>query len=313
MGHRASFIFARCDCGRLYAQRMESTGLTRIMFHFAKGNMDGRLEFGADPDDLRLTHSLTIDVGEDTPLYSFFLQAVREDETIPDEVRNSILDGYFYFELLPEGVTSAAFTPGVDEAEPINWTFDPVLGLVIPFDVLHRDSAQLVTPRELRELIEEGYAKGNPTELVVVVPNGLGGGGPVSDFVEWLLDVGVDIGIDVAIITPVHLLLAKLTSRVRGGIRDRRARRLAALWESRNLREPEQLRRFFEVKDTWTVAEVMKRTRLAKASSKQLLRALGYEPDAADTWRIGMSRKAKRRRAKWVRLEGRFAEGFSNL
>lgn len=58
---------------------------------------------------------------------------------------------------------------------------------------------------------------------------------------------------------------------------------------------------------TWSIDEVDKRLfkRKNAKAARALLKALGYQPDARGTWRLGTSGRAIKRRAGWLKAEER--------
>lgn len=162
----------------------------------------------------------------------------------------------------------------------------------------------LATPDTVRAAIDAGLLDGKRDEFVVFVhyPSG-GDWGWWPEVGEWLFDQGVDLGLEPVKAWIAYKVGSIFTKYIRNGRRARRARRIARDWENRGLTAPFQLRTFVDLKRTWTPAELGKRLAVQPAVGQQILKALGYEPDAGGVWRLGTRRKAIKRRARWMARE----------
>lgn len=179
---------------------------------------------------------------------------------------------------------------------------------MIRFD-WHRDHGDF-SLLDAERSVELGVADADLGNWGVVVNDGFGGDSIPVDLVAFLLEQGVDIGINLPRDSLIVWGFATMWRKVRKSRSDRRARAFAAEWESeQGISRPYQLRGFLDSKEVWTVSELEKRLRLSAASVTELLKALGYEPDAGQNWRLGTKLRHARRRAKWLRSERRAEEG----
>jgi hypothetical protein len=149
---------------------------------------------------------------------------------------------------------------------------------------------------------EAGYLQTDPHDWTVEIHEGIGGDGPSAQFlIAFLVEMGVDLIKDALISGTIAG--SALTHQ---WVRDFRAREAAAGWATeRGLYAPEKLRYWLDKKDKWTWSEVSQRLRISADTAQSLLEALGYEPDASNTWRMGWSETARVRRQKWIENETR--------
>lgn len=231
------------------------------------------------------------------------LQRGHPNSYIHEHIAANDVFSVLYFRLLKSGITSESHRDVNDEvtigfglAEDGGLIFSRGLGEGYPY--LSFDN--------LSELERSGLLAGGRIDQIVVRPiEGRGGDTAFVEIVGWLLDQGVDIGIELTRDFIIFGLISPLFSKVRNGRRDRRARKIAALWAVRNLEAPAQLRNYIDTKDTWTEDEVAKHLRIHRAAARQLLRSLGLEPNSKGVWVAGMSRRAHKRRARWEANEDR--------
>lgn len=167
-------------------------------------------------------------------------------------------------------------------------------------------ASQTVFIDEAGNASDAGYNAQDFRDILVCRSDGGFGGDSVwYDMASFLMDHGVLIGVDAAVGLGVGGLVSKVRSRIVGSREDRRARRAAREWEQRGLTQPSILREWIDGKAVWSVSEVSRRLDIADSASAQLLLALGFEPRKGDsaTWQTGTSRRASRRRSKWLRSE----------
>lgn len=206
-------------------------------------------------------------------------------------------------ELNPLGYDLASNDPSIYVQALID--LDASEGSSIPYTFGGSEGEELLfyaehpTFRDIERLVEAGYIPGRADHIVVHYREGTGGDSAFLDIANWLLTVGVDIGIGVAVDQFAHRVLAPLTRRLRNSRRDRHARKVAALWAHRELKYPWQLREWIDTKTEWTDQEIAKRLAISPKSAAQLLRALGFQKDALDRWHPGTAKKARRRRKRW--------------
>lgn len=154
-----------------------------------------------------------------------------------------------------------------------------------------------MTVGDVRRAGESGYLSGNWNRVVVLVPEGLGGGGEVvSAFVDFLQAVGFNTAAGLAA-TPVIAMGERLRRRV---FNDRRAREVAENWHEQGLDGPWTLTDWVDTKTAWDPAEVAKRLRLTGEEAVSLLKAMGYERSTRlGAWTVGTSKKAVKQRKRW--------------
>jgi hypothetical protein len=137
---------------------------------------------------------------------------------------------------------------------------------------------------------------------------GRGGGGIWFDMISFLQQQGVTIealGVESAKLAAVGaagFYWRKIRGRFARGKRDRNARYLARIWETRNI-GPYTLRVWFDSKRQWRVEEVSKRLQLHPFAAQELLIALGYAHKGEGVWALSERKKAKKRRSKWMKAE----------
>ncbi|MCA9323820.1 hypothetical protein KC992_01830 [Candidatus Saccharibacteria bacterium] len=144
------------------------------------------------------------------------------------------------------------------------------------------------------ELVELGYIKGDTTKIIVGLPEGLGAGEEIYDFIGFLADVITVVGPSLAVV--------KYSKRK---LNHRRIRRIVKKWAKNNIRYPHQIREFIDTKAEWSVGEVKKRLKLNEEYAIKLLSALGYEP-VGNSWRLTQSKSSIRIRKNWMRNEKKY-------
>jgi hypothetical protein len=137
--------------------------------------------------------------------------------------------------------------------------------------------------------------------LVWKTDGGQGGGGAYVDVVNFLLQLGVELGTAGG----AAWLQAKLFALRRTRRADAKARLQVKRWENRGIGNPAMIRLWFDTKSTWAVGEVAKRLQIQPYAAQRMLRALGYEPTvgANDCWRLSANSKPRKRRRKWLKSE----------
>lgn len=162
-----------------------------------------------------------------------------------------------------------------------------------------------LTPGGVAETIEAGYLDAKVDHFVIHTHEGRGGDYGTWDIVTWLYDQGVDVGVPLAQDGLISWVASWVTRKIRNSYVDRRARDVALRWLNHNIRAPSHLRLWLDKKDRWTVEEIDRRLFASEnaVASKKLLNALGYEEDAGNGWRLGVGKRAKRKRASWLARE----------
>lgn len=159
------------------------------------------------------------------------------------------------------------------------------------YEPLHRDW----TLAEIKELVAQGYIKGDASKIIIATPSGLGAPGvELFDWIGFLND-----SIDLAVISGVGLLSIKQYTV------NRKVRKISRQWVNNGIRYPEQLREFIDTKAGWRLHEVERRLRLDDEFATKLLYALGLEPKANE-WRLTHSKRSIENRKRWIRNEKRY-------
>lgn len=154
-----------------------------------------------------------------------------------------------------------------------------------------------MTVGDLRRAGESGYLPGDWDQVVVLVPEGLGGGGEfVSAFVDFLQAVGFKAAAGLAT-APVIAAGERTRRRV---FTDRRARQVAENWHEQGLEGPWTLTEWVDKKTAWDPSEVAKRLRLTGEEAVSLLEAMGYErSERLGVWTVGTTKEAAKQRKRW--------------
>lgn len=261
-----------------------------LLSHYADDNSGGRR---ADANR-GLGHAITATAESREPLGNVTQRAVRESgEVIPSALVHAVEENRFY-------LTGWRPTSGWQEDQDEEYLTYMIEGdaivVLFPFDHFR------LTPGGVAETIEAGYLDAEVDHFVVHTHEGRGGDFGAWDIVTWLYGQGVDVGVPLVRDGLINWVAAWVTRRLRNSYVDRRARMFALRWENRNIRSPFHIRFWLDKKDRWTVEEIDRRLFDSEnaGASKKLLEALGYEEDAGNGWRLGVSKRAKRRRASWL-------------
>lgn len=168
-------------------------------------------------------------------------------------------------------------------------------------------SVEQISLNDLNRLLDLGYLRGRRGVIVTDLPEGRGGeGGLDFDLAAFLLDQGVDLGIEFARDVFIYRLVSPMLGRLRNSRRDRAARRVASEWKSKNLLYAWQLRELVDRKNLWSAEELAKALRVPKPAARRILKALGYQKNAAGKWQPGVNRKHRKRRDRWLAGETAF-------
>ncbi|UQN13963.1 hypothetical protein [Gulosibacter sp. ACHW.36C] len=282
---------------------MSSSNSPRIWVYFSNVIMDDALDH--PPETIELTRRVSVKLELDTPIHKAITSAVESDGTIPLRPKGQILNGSYNLHLVdPMVLGSAPPAKVVPVTFPLYWAIDASDGRARRVSMMREEKNRYLTLRDLLATVQAGFIEGEASHLYLHLPWGVGGGGhEFFDFTNWLLDIGVDLGTGYLVVEPIRRGISALSARVRNSRQDRRARRVAADWEAHNIYYPFQLREFLELKPSWRIDDVSRRLGVSKKTSEQLLRALGYEPNSHGEWLPGFSRRAIRRRKKWIDKE----------
>lgn len=248
-----------------------------------------------------LSGLIQLEVGGGEYIWEAARRAIVADVTgiVPEIVKQRVSDGIFYLTMWRAGQPWREH----DDETYLIYSFDGIGGLQLHPWLDH----QRITLDEIEDVAEAGYLLGDPHQFVIHTHEGSGGDFGVWDIATWLYQQGVDIGVPLLRDGLVVWLWSGATRRFRNSRADRRSRGVAWDWSNRNIEAPFQLRQFLDTKRDWTVAEVDRRLfgKRNEVASSQLLTALGFAPDAGQVWWLGTSKKAIRRRAKWMKAEER--------
>lgn len=241
-----------------------------------------RLIFNANVNH-SVQHSIALAISESPSILSAKIRAAATEQS-------------FYFTMLRHIDEDGTL---LDEFVQYNLEFD---GSIRMAGIHERNSISIHTTAEL---IDCGYVKAIPYAYVFRISEGRGGDGGWWDIANFLYAHGVDIGLSNARDFLISLIISKSIGRLRGSALDRKARSVAQDWVNRSIQSPHQLRNWIDAKSEWTPEEVNKRLFRHKNSvgSVQLLKALGFTRTARGTYVIGTSKKASRRRRKWLDSE----------
>ncbi|KQW08148.1 hypothetical protein ASC66_04225 [Leifsonia sp. Root4] len=160
--------------------------------------------------------------------------------------------------------------------------------------------------RRASNATDAGYNQEDFSDLLVTRSEGGFGGDSVwYDIASFLLDQGVQIGLDATVGGIAAWSVRRIGIRIAGSKSDKRARRTAREWEARGIGTPARLREFLELNAAWHLEEVCTRLDIAPLSGAQLLQALGYElrSDGSMLWQLGHHKSARKRREKWMKAE----------
>lgn len=193
---------------------------------------------------------------------------------------------------------------------------DPVYG-VHADGTVYRAEAHYPGPFPVVDLLraaEDGYSDRDVLDVLVSQHHGgYGGGGDIAS--QWLTFLGgIGIGVATNLVTDgIKQTARSLLLRVRG-LRLRRvdpiAVEAAAAWEANGFEFVPELRGLFDKKSTWTEAEVARRLNVPTSTARQLLFALGHNPQGTTgIWVRGSDPAAHRRRKHWLRQEFRRSMG----
>lgn len=157
--------------------------------------------------------------------------------------------------------------------------------------------------KEIKELTEEKYVKGDPTKIYVSLPVGLGAPGPdVFDFIGFM-DSSLSLGL-----LGLHGL-----KRLTNILRYKKLRQIVKNWQTKNgIRYPSQLREFLSEKGEWKLSEVKLRLGLDEEYAIKLLSALGYEP-VKNSWRLTQSDISVKKRKAWMRNEKKYRKSNEEI
>lgn len=255
-------------------------------------------------------HRFTIEVYEDEAIWPALQRAVSllPDEVISARIREMIADGNLELKFLANGKSREDWS-GWDDSVDIDYLLQNDDG---PVYVPSRPDLEWVASiRSIEEAKNAGLFSGQADQVIPFVSEGRGGGGEVWDLANWLLEQGVDVGWSMPRDAAILWIGRWTTRRVRHSWADRQARKVILDWQQRRIESPYQLRRFMDRKTAWTADEIGRRLRVPRNVASKLLKALGYEEDAGGSWRLGVSKKARKRRAKWTRAEEREMFGTS--
>lgn len=231
------------------------------------------------------------------PIQSAIREAIRTTETeLSSTVTQAAAKQEFYFETLQSIDDS-----GTIFSEPLTYDLE-YDGSIRMSSVYERES---ISTQTVNELIECGYVIAQERSFVFRISEGRGGDGGSWDIVNDLLRQGIDLGFSDARGILVGWFVSKSWGKIRGSVTDRRARTVAKDWANRKIESPHQLRKWIDLKSEWEPKEIDKRLFRGKNlfASKHLLKALGFTRSSRATYTVGVSKKARRRRQKWLDAE----------
>lgn len=248
-----------------------------------------------DPRPLDSLPSVTVGCADSSLLSSVIDQALASISAKHFAPAEAVRRGYYLTFATPEHEPSVA----------AQWRFQQDYYGVDATGRLFIDDVQLkrMTVGDLARSGRAGYLVGAWDRIVVMRPEGLGGGSPVVDLVAQFVDFLDKVGFELAVGTASTQLgrVAERINTVRGDVR---VRKIIRSWDDRGIDRPWEIRRWIDMKTRWDAAEVAKRLRIERTEAESLLRALGFDFEARlDSWTVGTTEKARKRRKKWERAE----------
>lgn len=141
---------------------------------------------------------------------------------------------HFHFTLFKPGVDASSFQGHRDEV-PLPYSFGSDFysgNRGSDFSALHfspfpYESHPGATFDDIDVAVSAGYVHAEPNHIVIRYVEGRGGDAQAFDIVSWLLDQGVDLGVDLVAGYVGYRFIQPLLRRVRNGRIDRRARKVA--------------------------------------------------------------------------------------
>lgn len=158
----------------------------------------------------------------------------------------------------------------------------------------------------IRRSVESGYDGHDWFDVIIFEHEGGRGGDPhVYDFISFVWEHGIDLAFLTSSGGWISSRFWKIGRRVwRSRRSDLEARRLVQSWQFAGLQDPRFIREWFDTKELWEPGEVARRLGVGSVLAMEFLTGLGYEPVRGRlSWALGTSRRAKSRRAKWMRSE----------
>lgn len=232
-------------------------------------------------------------------LHQVLDQAMEQLETACDVVYDPRREGHGYF--------VAFYHPELQADALAAWpdfAYGPLYGVRDDGTLVIDDhSLAVISVGDLARAASEGYRSGDWRRLLVVPPEGLGGGEfTVPDLIRFMDDMGV-IAVSAA---GVWRGGRWGTRRVRR-MTDRDLRRAADAWRRGRIEAPEQIRAWIDRRPEWAADHVATRLSLPIVSAEELLRRLGFrlEPRSG-TWTRGSTRSAAQDRRRWIAREIRW-------
>lgn len=148
---------------------------------------------------------------------------------------------------------------------------------------------------ELQRLVRAGYIEGDPCEIIIVLPSGLGAA--LQDVFDWVGFLANIYGI----IVPA----TSIAKRIIQVIRYRKIRKVVETWTRNGIHYPSQVREFIDIKSGWKLAEIKRRLKFSDEYAIKLLISLGLEPKK-NIWQLTHSKSSIANRKKWLRNEKKY-------
>lgn len=233
------------------------------------------------------------------PLHQMLDQAMEQLESVCDVVYDPRREGLGYF--------VASYHPELQADALLAWpnfAYGPIYGVREDGTLVIDDhSLAVITVGDLVRAASDGYRSGDWRRLLVVPPEGLGGGDfSVPDLLRFLDDIGV-IAVSAAGIWRGGRWGAQQVRRMT----DRDLRQAADSWRRGRIEAPEQIRAWIDSRPEWAADHVATRLSLPVISAEELLRRLGLRLDPrSGTWTQGSSRSAVQDRRRWIAREIRW-------
>ena len=135
--------------------------------------------------------------------------------------------------------------------------------------------------------INAGFIEAEQRQFVVFKYPGVGGGDAAALLLAWLLGKGFETIFEKGVGFGARLLW----QRVRHDRVIRRARVVAEAWVEQRINSPYQLRVVVDLREAWNPSDLAALLRIDRGEAKELLKLLGYVPNARSEWQPGRPRR----------------------
>lgn len=254
--------------------------------------------YGHDDGGSRRSSHFDASLGEHESLRSALLQLAFSNPTaFSDEERDCIFRDVTVFELLSDDFDATDLTR-LEHRRDIRFTLDE-LGRVSVWD---QDSRNDATLGDLYRAVKDGVYPGTTElRLFVGIPGGWGdtgsaGGDPWMTLTTAALNLATDKLVDVTL----GVALSSAFGIGRALLERRNVRHQALLWRQQGFVTSGDLHEFIDGRQPWTLSKLAQRIALPEDDTRRLLERIGYEAAADGRWSAGHSKRAMKRRHRWL-------------